>query len=80
MHTHMGVTVEDVEAIHHLLCTGPAPYVQEVGWLTIVQLDDIHCSHGQPSSVHWGRKTQYTLRTQIHTIRDAQHCLQTSMQ
>ena len=51
---HVVVALEDVEAIHDLFGTGPAPNVQEVGRGASVKLDDVHRCHGEPSTVHCG--------------------------
>ena len=56
---HIVVTVEDLKAVHDLLGTGPSPYVQEVGWLSSIQLDDVHGGHCQTCSVHYTNNTQH---------------------
>ena len=54
---HIVVTVEDLKAVHDLLGTGPSPYVQEVGWLSSIQLDYVHGGHCQTCSVHYTQTT-----------------------
>ena len=50
---HIVVTVEDLKAIHDFLGTGSSSNVQEVGWLSSVQFDDVHRGHCQSCSIHW---------------------------
>merc|ERR1719370_1514814 len=49
---HFRVSSDDLESLFHLVSSGTATDVQEVGGGTPVQLDDVHGGHGQPGPVH----------------------------
>jgi len=49
---HMLITVENVEPIHDFFGAGPTSNVQEVGWRTSMELNDVHSSHSQTSTIH----------------------------
>merc|ERR1712156_880541 len=49
---HFWVPSDDFESLFHLVGSGTAANVEEVGWGAAVQLDDVHGGHGKPSSVN----------------------------
>lgn len=49
---YLGVGSNDLEGLLDLLGRGTTTYIQEVGWAAPVQLDDVHCRHSQPCSIH----------------------------
>ena len=51
-HTHLGISVEDLKRVGHLLRRGAATNIKEIGGGASVQLDDIHRRHRQASAVH----------------------------
>lgn len=50
--SHMGIRGNDLEGLSDLLGIGTSSHIEEVGWVSSVDLDDIHGGHGQTSSVH----------------------------
>ena len=42
--TDLWVSSEQLECLEHLSLVDSAPYIQEVGWLSFVKLDDVHGS------------------------------------
>jgi hypothetical protein len=47
----LGVACDKIECLSNSLGCGTATDVQEVGWRTAVQLDDVHGGHGKTSTV-----------------------------
>lgn len=49
---YLRIGSNDLEGLLDLLGRGATSYIQEVGRAAPVQLDDVHCCHGQPCSIH----------------------------
>jgi hypothetical protein len=50
--SHLFITGEKLEGIENLFFVDTAPYIQKVGWLSMVQFDDIHGSHGEACTIY----------------------------
>ena len=46
------ILCDDPEGLLDLVLLDAAAHIEEVGRLAPVQLDDVHCGHGQPGAVH----------------------------
>ena len=65
--TYIWVTVEHVEPIQDFSPACPSSNVQEVGRVATVQLDDVHSSHGQASTIHWREDKMSSPNTSLAT-------------
>ena len=48
---NFGITGDEVEGLFDRLRSGSTANVEEVGGLAAVELDDVHCGHGETSAV-----------------------------
>lgn len=49
---HLIVIVEQLQCLRQLVALGATSNIQEVCWLTSVELDDVHGGHGESGSIH----------------------------
>ena len=48
---NLGIASDEIEGILDGCWSGPSTDVQEVGWLTAIEFDDVHGSHGKTGAV-----------------------------
>jgi hypothetical protein len=49
---HVRIGEDDLEGFRYLLLACAAAHIEEVGGLGAIELDDVHCRHGEAGAVH----------------------------
>ncbi len=49
---YLRVSSEQLKGLVHLPLFDTSPQIQEVSWLSSMQVDDVTCGHGQTGSIH----------------------------
>lgn len=71
--SYLRVSGQQLEGLVHLPLLDSSPQVQEVSWLSSVQVNDVTCGHGQTGSIHckeWTASVQFICKNVYQNTED----------